>query len=86
MDIFPTEKWTPELLEKESQRVRELFVAGTIRNIWRRKDMPGAVILFEAATEDEVRASVASLPLAKLGMLELAILTGLEPYSGFGPR
>lgn len=86
MDLFPAEAWTPELLANESQRVRDLYVAGTVRNIWRRKDVPGAAILFEAATEDEVRAAVASLPLAKKGMLEIAALTELEPYPGFGPR
>jgi len=86
MDLFPAEAWTPDLLANESQRVRELYVEGIVRNIWRRKDMPGSAILFEAATEDEVRAAMASLPLAKLGMLEIAALTELEPYPGFGPR
>lgn len=86
MDLFPTEAWTPELLAKESQRVRELYAEGIVRNIWRRKDMPGSTILFEAATEDEVRAAMASLPLARQGMLEIVVLTELEPYPGFGPR
>jgi muconolactone delta-isomerase len=86
MDLFPAEAWTSELLAKESQRVRELYSEGILRNIWRRKDMPGSAILFEATTEDEVRAAMASLPLAKLGMLEIAALTELEPYPGFGPR
>ena len=86
MDLFPAEAWTPELLANESQRVRELYAEGIVRSIWRRKETPGAAILFEAATEDEVRAAVSSLPLAKLGMLEIVALTGLEPYPGFGPR
>lgn len=85
-DQFPAEKWTPELLEQESQRVRELYSAGTLRSIWRRKDEPGAVLLLEAASEAEARAALASLPLARLGMLELAALTELGPYPGFGPR
>lgn len=85
-ELFPAEAWTAELLASESQRVRELYAAGTVRSIWRRKDMPGAAILFEAATEDDVRAAAASLPLAKQGMLEIAALTELEPYQGFGPR
>ena len=86
MDLFPAETWTPELLAKESQRVRELYAEGIVRSIWRRKETPGAAILFEATTEDEVRDAVASLPLAKQGMLEIAALTQLEPYPGFGPR
>jgi muconolactone delta-isomerase len=85
-EAFPPDAWTAELLEAEAQRVREMYVAGTVRSIWRRKDMPGAVMLIEAANEDEARAAVASLPLAKLGMLEIVVLTALEPYPAFGPR
>lgn len=85
-EVFPPEAWTPELIEAEGQRVRELYSAGVIRNIWRRKDMPGAAILMEAASEDEVRAAAASLPLAKRDMLEVVVVTQLDPYPGFGPR
>ena len=66
--------------------MRELYSAGVIRNIWRRKDMPGAAILMEAASEDEARAAAASLPLAKRDMLEVFVVTQLDPYPGFGPR
>jgi muconolactone delta-isomerase len=86
MDLFPVESWTPELVEAEAQRVRELFAAGVIRNAWRRRDIPGAALLMEAATEDEVKAAMESLPLAQLKMLEVATLTQLDPYPGFGPR
>ncbi len=86
MDLFPVEKWTAELAEAESQRAREMYVAGAIRSIWRRKDTPGAAIVFEAASETEARALAGSLPMAKLGMLEFAVVTELVPYSGFGPR
>ncbi|HZY63932.1 MAG TPA: muconolactone Delta-isomerase family protein [Edaphobacter sp.] len=85
-DQFPADKWTPELLEQESQRVRELYSTGVLRSIWRRKDEPGAVLLLEAASEAEARDAASSLPLARLGMLELVALTPLEPYPGFGPR
>jgi muconolactone delta-isomerase len=86
MDLFPAESWTPELVKAEAQRVRELFAAGVIRNAWRRRDIPGAALLMEAATEDEVKAAMESLPLAQLKMLEVATLTQLDPYPGFGPR
>ncbi len=86
LDAFPAEKWTPELMESESQRVREMYAAGDLRSIWRRKDVPGAVMLLEAADEAGARALVESLPLAKLGMLEFVVVTQLEPYPGFGPR
>jgi muconolactone delta-isomerase len=85
-DVFPPEAWTPELIEAEGQRVRELYIAGIIRTIWRRKDIPGAVIIMEAASEEEAREAVASLPLAKRDMLEVVAFTQLEPYPGFGPR
>ena len=85
-DVFPPDAWTPELVEAEGQRVRELYTAGIIRTIWRRKDIPGAVIVIEAASEEEAREAVASLPLAKRDMLEILALTQLEPYPGFAPR
>ncbi len=66
--------------------MRELYTAGIIRTIWRRKDMPGAAIVMEAASEEEAREAVASLPLAKRDMLEVVALTQLEPYPGFAPR
>jgi muconolactone delta-isomerase len=86
IDAFPPEEWTPERIEAEGQRVRELYAAGLIRSIWRRKDMPGATILFEATSEEEVRAALATLPFAQLGMAEFPLVTQLEPYPGFGPR
>ncbi len=86
MDVFPAEAWTAELLEKEAQRVRELYSSGVLRTAWRRKDMPGAALVLEAATEGEAREAVESLPLAKLGMIEFPLVTQLEPYPGFGPR
>jgi hypothetical protein len=48
--------------------------------------MPGAVLLMEAGSEEEVRAAAASLPMAKRDMLEVEVVTQLEPYPGFGPR
>lgn len=86
MDVFPAEKWTPELLEAEAQRVRELYTAGVVRSISRRKDMPGAAILLEVESEEAARAALETLPLAKLGMIEFPVLTGLEPYPGFASR
>jgi muconolactone delta-isomerase len=86
MDEFPAEAWTPELIEAEGQRVRELYAAGVVRRVWRRKDRPGAALLLEAASEAEAREAVASLPLAKRGMIGFPVVTQLDPYPGFGPR
>ena len=86
MEQFPAELWTAEKIAAESARVREMYAAGSVRSIWRRKDMPGSLILMEAANEEEVRTLIGSLPLARLGMLEFVLVTELEPYPGFGPR
>ena len=72
--------------EVESERVRTLYAAGFIRQIWRRDDIKGACILTEAATEADVRETLGTLPLAEAGMLEFVNIIPLAPYPGFGPR
>ncbi len=72
--------------EEESQRIRTLYAEGTVRQIWKRGDTPGACILVEAENETQVRAMLDSLPFAKLGMLEIIAVIPLQPYPGFGPR
>ena len=72
-------------MARESNRVRELYATGILRQIWRRGDIPGAAILWEAASEAEVRAALDSLPIAQAGMLEILALVPLAPYPGFGP-
>ena len=84
-DAFPPEAFTPELTGREGQRVKELYAAGLLRQVWKRGDTAGAAILWEAATEAEVRDALASLPIAQAGMLEIVALVPLEPYPGFGP-
>jgi muconolactone delta-isomerase len=84
-DAFPAEAFTPELIAQEGQRVKELYASGILRQIWRRGDTPGAAIVWEAASEAEVREAIGSLPISKAGMLEVSALVPLEPYAGFGP-
>lgn len=83
-EAFPSEAFVA-LGGQESQRVKELYAAGILRQIWLRGDVGGAVLLWEAASEDEVRAAIESLPIFKAGMLELIALAPLKPYPGFGP-
>lgn len=83
LDTFPAEAFTPELVARESQRVKELYAAGILRQIWKRGDVAGAAIVWEAASEAEVRAAIESLPIAQAGMLELVALMVLEPYPAF---
>jgi len=80
---FPPEAFTPDLLARESQRVRQLYACGILRQIWKRADTPGASILWEAPSETEVREAIASLPIYQTGMLEIQALIPLEPYAGF---
>jgi hypothetical protein len=47
--------------------------------------VPGAVILWEASSEADVRAALATLPIFQAGMLEIVLVVPLEPYPGFGP-
>lgn len=85
VDQFPPEAFTGEIAVREGQRVRELYAAGILRQVWKRGDLPGAAIVWEAADEAAVRAAIDSLPLAHAGMLEVLALVPLEPYPGFGP-
>jgi muconolactone delta-isomerase len=85
MDEFPPEAFTAELMARETHRVKELYAAGILRQVWRRGDIPGAAILWEAASEAEVREALDSLPIAQAGMLEILAVVPLAPYPGFGP-
>jgi muconolactone delta-isomerase len=85
-DAFPPEAFTAELMAHEGQRVKELYAAGILRQIWLRGDLPGAVILWEAASEAGVREAIGSLPIFKAGMLELVALVPLQPYPGFAAK
>jgi muconolactone delta-isomerase len=85
IDQFPPEAFTVDLVNAEAARVRALYASGLLRQVWKRSDMPGAAILWEAGDEAEVRAALASLPIAEAGMLEVVALIPLEPYPGFAP-
>jgi muconolactone delta-isomerase len=84
-DAFAPEAFTAELMARETARVKELYASGLLRQIWRRADIPGAAILWEAADEAQVRAALDSLPIFQAGMLEILSLVPLAPYPGFGP-
>lgn len=84
VDKYPPEAFTPELMARETGRVRELYSAGLLRQIWKRGDMAGAGILWEAGSKAEVEAAIASLPIFQAGLLEIVALVPLEPYPGFG--
>jgi muconolactone delta-isomerase len=85
IDAFPPETFTAELVDHEGQRIKALYSSGILRQIWKRGDLPGAAILWEAVNEAEVRAAIATLPIFEAGMLEIMVVAPLEPYPGFGP-
>lgn len=71
------------LVEAEARRARELYAEGFIRQIWRRSDQPGACILWEADSAEQVGDQLQTLPFIRAGMLEVSIFP-LLPYAGFG--
>jgi muconolactone delta-isomerase len=85
VDAFPPEAFTAELVASESRRVRELYASGLLRQVWKRDDVPGAAILWEAPGEAEVRAALASLPINQAGMMEILFVVPLAAYPGFFP-
>ncbi len=72
------------LAEQESERARELYAAGLIRQIWHRADIPGACLLWEAEGEEQVREVWKTFPFAEAGMTEVTLIP-LKPYGGFRP-
>jgi hypothetical protein len=70
----------PELLKEEMTRVWQLQRAGIIREIYGRADAPGAVIVFECGTVDEVKDYVAAFPLSKAGLLDWDFLPLIAPF------
>lgn len=83
-DRFTHEQYA-EHLPAETQRVRELYSEGVIRQIWLRDDLPGGAFLLEAPSLPAARTVVDSLPLAHLLMSEFTVVP-LRPYRGFGPQ
>jgi hypothetical protein len=59
-----------QFLKVEMIHVWRLWKTGIIREIYGRADAPGAVIVFECGTVDEVKRHVEDFPLSKAGFLE----------------
>jgi muconolactone delta-isomerase len=80
-----SEQQDASMVEEEQNKARELYTSGALRQIWHRADMPGACMLWEADSAEEVRALFNTLPFAKAGMLEMTLVS-LKPYAGFRPH
>jgi hypothetical protein len=57
--------------------------AGVVRSAYYRADLPGAVLMLEAVDVEAVRQAIAALPAFNAGVIELADLIVLAPYTGF---
>ncbi|TPM37383.1 muconolactone Delta-isomerase family protein [Mesorhizobium sp. B2-3-4] len=74
------------LLPGEAEQRRTLYAEGAVRQIWNRGDIPGSGMMFEAGSDADVRGHLATLPLVKAGMMDIAAIVPLNPYPGFGPK
>ena len=69
-------------LEAEENHCLKLYADGTMREILRRSDGKGAILILEVENEEQARQICADLPYARLGMLSFDIhgtLPGLWP-------
>ncbi len=71
----------PDLLKEEMTHAWRLQKDGVIREIYSRADAPGAVIVFECGTVEEVKNYVSAFPLSKAGFLEWNFLPLIAPLA-----
>ncbi len=76
----PPEDFAP-YLEAEAKKALQLVAEDFVREIYSRADGKGAVLIVEAADEEEVRRRLADLPLIRQGLLTLDIYP-VVPYRG----
>ncbi|UCG80831.1 MAG: hypothetical protein JSV60_00685 [Desulfobacterales bacterium] len=75
------EKVYPHLKE-EAARAWELYTNEVFREIYFRKDRPGAVLILECNDVEEAREVLNSLPLVKANLIEFDIIP-LGPFMPF---
>ena len=73
----------PSLVHEEVRRVWELYKTGLIRSIHHRGDVRGIVLIFEAATKEDVEKAMESLPLVQAGLGVINKVIPLKPYLSF---
>ena len=67
-------------LADETRHAYELYTQDVVREIYFRKDAPGAVMMLEAKDVEEASRIVDSLPLAKHGFIKPQIIP-LGPFA-----
>lgn len=75
------EEFRPHL-KAEAAKVWELYQAGVFRELYFRRDWPGAVLVLECADVEEAKGALDTLPLVKEGLITFEIIP-LGPYPGF---
>lgn len=65
----------------EARRVWELYLDGTLREIYFRADRTLAVLALECDDVAQARAALDTLPLVKAGLVEFEVIP-LVPYPG----
>lgn len=73
------------VIPAETEKVRTLYAAGIVRQIWLRGDLGGACFIIEAEDEADAHGIVAGLPMSAEGLSQFTVIP-LLPYRGFGPR
>jgi hypothetical protein len=69
-------------LKAEARRVWELYLSGTIRELYFRADRSEAVLILECRNASEAKELLDSLPLVQAGLISFEIIP-LIPYPGF---
>jgi hypothetical protein len=91
MKILALEKEVPDTsgkdfsphLKAEAKKVWELHQKDVIREIYFRRDWPGAVLVLECASVDAAQQALNELPLVKERLIAFDLIP-LGPYPGFG--
>jgi hypothetical protein len=82
--LSPMPGTTPEqmrpVVAAETRHAYELYTSDVVREIYFRKDAPGAVMILEAKDAAEAAEIVGTLPLAKAGFIKPEIIP-LAPFA-----
>jgi muconolactone delta-isomerase len=67
------------LFEAEGARMAELVSSGAVEHVWLKADWSGAVLVLASDDEEEARALVDSLPIARAGLTRFDLTPVLGP-------
>src|SRR5260370_39021127 len=79
----PTDEERNQIMPKEVPNTLQLYLEGKIEQFFFTEDKPGVVFLMNAASVDEAKATISSLPRAAGGFIadEVLPVRTLEPLS-----